>query len=122
MATCWLPFGPQKRRSPRFASLAGTWVPRWRFFLGSFIGLPAGLLILAALALPGNVEAAAVAAALGFAGGAIAARLGINVWVVRALLLASFLLPVLGVGAYALVWVLTPWQDGSIPLERALRG
>ncbi len=50
-----------------------TWVPRWRFFLGSFIGLPAGLLILAALALPGNVEAAAVAAALGFAGGAIAA-------------------------------------------------
>lgn len=55
-------------------------------------------------------------------GGAIAARLGINLWVVRALLLASFLLPVLGVGAYALVWVLTPWQDGSIPLERALRG
>lgn len=50
-----------------------TWVPRWRFFLTSFIGLPAGLLLLAALALPGRVEAAAVAAALGFAGGAIAA-------------------------------------------------
>ncbi len=50
-----------------------TWVPRWRFFLASFIGLPAGLLLLAALALPGRVEAAAVAAALGFAGGAIAA-------------------------------------------------
>ncbi|WP_313318735.1 hypothetical protein [Stenotrophomonas sp.] len=50
-----------------------TWVPRWRLFLASFIGLPAGLLLLAALALPGHVEAAAVAAALGFAGGAIAA-------------------------------------------------
>ncbi len=50
-----------------------TWVPRWRFFLASFIGLPAALLLIAALALPGRVEAAAVAAALGFAGGAIAA-------------------------------------------------
>ncbi len=50
-----------------------TWVPRWRFFLTSFIGLPAALLLIAALALPGRVEAAAVAAALGFAGGAIAA-------------------------------------------------
>ena len=50
-----------------------TWVPRWRFFLASFIGLPAGLLLLAALALPNRVEAAAVVAALGFAGGAIAA-------------------------------------------------
>lgn len=55
-------------------------------------------------------------------GGAIAARLGVNVWLVRALLLASFLLPVLGIGAYALVWILTPWQDGSIPLQRALQG
>jgi hypothetical protein len=27
-----------------------------------------------------------------------------------------------GLGLYALVWVLTPWQDGSIPLERALGG
>lgn len=50
-----------------------TWVPRWRFFLTSFIGLPAALLLIAALALPGRIEAAAVAAALGFAGGAIAA-------------------------------------------------
>ncbi|KQO00254.1 MULTISPECIES: hypothetical protein [Stenotrophomonas] len=50
-----------------------TWVPRWRFFLTSFIGLPAALLLIAALALPGRVEAAAVAVALGFAGGAIAA-------------------------------------------------
>lgn len=50
-----------------------TWVPRWRFFLASFIGLPGALLLIAALALPGQVEVAAVAAALGFAGGAIAA-------------------------------------------------
>lgn len=49
------------------------WVPRWRYFLSSFIGLPLVLLLLAMLALPGPVEAAAVAAILGFAGGAIAA-------------------------------------------------
>lgn len=50
-----------------------TWVPRWRFFLASFIGLPAVLLLIATLALPVRIEVAAVAAALGFAGGAIAA-------------------------------------------------
>lgn len=52
--------------------------------------------------------------------GGLADRFGIDVWLVRALVLASFLLPVLGVGAYLVVWILTPWQDGSIPLERAL--
>lgn len=50
-----------------------TWVPRWRYFLASFIGLPALLLLIATLALPVQIEVAAVAAALGFAGGAIAA-------------------------------------------------
>lgn len=55
----------------------------------------------------------------GIAGG-IADKLGLNVWLVRALVLASFLLPVLGVGAYLAVWILTPWQDGSIPAERVL--
>lgn len=59
--------------------------------------------------------------AAGIAGG-LARRFGINVWLARALVLASFLLPVLGVGAYLIAWVLTPWQDGSIPLERALSG
>ena len=49
------------------------WIPRWRFFLSSFIGLPALLLMVAMLALPRAVEAAAVAAILGFAGGAVAA-------------------------------------------------
>lgn len=55
-------------------------------------------------------------------GGGLSHRFGINVWLARALVLASFLLPVLGVGAYLIAWVLTPWQDGSIPLERALSG
>lgn len=50
-----------------------TWLPRWRYFLASFIGLPMVLLVVAMLALPRPVEAAAVAAILGFAGGAIAA-------------------------------------------------
>lgn len=49
------------------------WVPRWRFFLSSFIGLPVLFLVLAMLALPRAIEAAAVAAILGFAGGAVAA-------------------------------------------------
>lgn len=57
---------------------------------------------------------------LGGIGGGLADRFGMNVWLVRALVLASFLLPVLGVGAYLVVWVLTPWQNGTIPLERAL--
>jgi len=50
-----------------------TWSPRWTFFLGTFVGLPSLLLVAAALALPGAIEAATVAASLGFAGGAIAA-------------------------------------------------
>ena len=50
-----------------------TWLPRWRFFLASFIGLPLVMLLIAMLALPRPVEAAAVAAILGFAGGSIAA-------------------------------------------------
>lgn len=53
-------------------------------------------------------------------GGGLAEALGLNAWLVRALILVSFLLPVLGAGAYLVVWILTPWRDGSIPLERAL--
>jgi len=51
----------------------GTWSPRWRYFMAVFIGLPSLLLVVAALALPGAIEAAAVAALLGFAAGAIGA-------------------------------------------------
>lgn len=57
---------------------------------------------------------------VGGIGAGLADRFGVNVWLVRALVLASFLLPVLGVGAYFVIWLLTPWQDGSIPLERVL--
>ncbi|MGY5764531.1 PspC domain-containing protein [Brachybacterium sp. DNPG3] len=53
-------------------------------------------------------------------GGGLAETFGINVWLARVLVLASFLLPVLGVGAYLVAWLLLPWRDGTIPLERAL--
>lgn len=53
-------------------------------------------------------------------GGGLAEKFGIDVWLVRLLLLASFLLPVLGLGAYLVAWALLPWQDGRIPLERVL--
>ncbi|WP_022918726.1 PspC domain-containing protein [Ruania albidiflava] len=43
-----------------------------------------------------------------------------SVGLVRILVLISFLLPFVGLGAYLVVWLLTPWQDGSIPLERFL--
>ena len=59
---------------------------------------------------------------LGGIAGSLAESTGINVWLIRLLVLASFLLPVLGVGAYVVAWVLTPWQDGSIPVEQALGG
>lgn len=55
-------------------------------------------------------------------GAGLAEQFGLSVWLVRLLVLLSFLLPVLGVGAYMVVWALTPWQDDSIPLERALGG
>ncbi|WP_202980616.1 PspC domain-containing protein, partial [Escherichia coli] len=57
---------------------------------------------------------------LGGIGGGIAARTGISVLIVRIALLLLFLLPVLGWGAYLVVWVLTPNQSGSIPVERWL--
>ena len=52
--------------------------------------------------------------------GGIAAKLRINVWIVRLLTLLLFALPVLGWGVYLLIWVLTPNQSGSIPVERWL--
>jgi phage shock protein C len=57
---------------------------------------------------------------LGGIAGGLAELSGLDVWLVRVLVLVSFLLPVLGVGAYLVAWVLTPWQDGTIPLERVL--
>lgn len=58
---------------------------------------------------------------LGGIGGGLARQFGLDVWLMRLIIVVSFLLPVLGVGAYLLVWALTPWQDGGIPLERALQ-
>ncbi|MCP3427130.1 PspC domain-containing protein [Rothia sp. AR01] len=55
-------------------------------------------------------------------GGGIAAATGLNVWLVRLLVLLAFALPFVGVGLYLAIWALTPWQDGSIPLERVLTG
>lgn len=57
---------------------------------------------------------------LGGIAGGIANRLSIDVWLVRLLVLLSFLLPVVGVVLYLVVWMLTPWQDESIPLEQSL--
>lgn len=58
---------------------------------------------------------------LGGIAGGIANATNLNVWLVRVLVLLSFLLPLIGVVLYLIVWVVTPWQDGSIPLEQSLR-
>ena len=50
--------------------------------------------------------------------GGLAHAANTSVTLVRILVLISFLLPFIGVGAYVVVWILTPWQNGSIPLER----
>ena len=59
-------------------------------------------------------------AVLGGVAGGIARSLNANVWKVRFLVLLSFALPGLGVGLYLLVWAITPWQDGQIPVEKFL--
>ncbi|WP_420111555.1 PspC domain-containing protein [Pseudactinotalea sp.] len=53
--------------------------------------------------------------------GGIAAAAGISVTIVRIGMLLAFLLPFFGVAAYMVGWLLLPWQDGTIPLERILR-
>lgn len=50
----------------------------------------------------------------------LAEKLNFNVGAVRVLMLLAFLLPVVGFGAYLIAWILLPWQDGSIPLQRFL--
>lgn len=55
-------------------------------------------------------------------GGSLAEKLGMNVWLVRLLLVVLSLLPVVGIGAYLVIWALTPWQDDRIPLEQLLGG
>lgn len=52
--------------------------------------------------------------------GGIAAKTGIGVVWIRIGMLVAFLLPFIGLGAYLVGWLLLPWQDGTIPLERLL--
>ncbi|MGO2052664.1 PspC domain-containing protein [Arthrobacter sp. MYb211] len=56
----------------------------------------------------------------GIAGG-IADKFGWDVTLVRIGLLLSFLLPVIGIGAYIVAWLLIPAQDDSIVLQKLLR-
>lgn len=56
----------------------------------------------------------------GVAGG-IADKFGWDVTIVRIALLLSFLLPVFGIGAYIVAWLLIPAQDNSIILQNWLR-
>jgi len=50
--------------------------------------------------------------------GGIAARTGWSVSTVRVVTAILILTPILGLGAYLVAWILTPWIDDSIPLER----
>lgn len=50
----------------------------------------------------------------------LAAKFGWDANLVRLIVLISFLLPVLGIGAYLLAWLLLPWSDDSIALQRLL--
>lgn len=52
--------------------------------------------------------------------GGIAAKFGWNVTVVRLVTLLLFLLPGIGLVAYAIVWLLLPKYDESIALQRLL--
>ncbi|MEE1620591.1 PspC domain-containing protein [Zafaria sp. Z1313] len=55
---------------------------------------------------------------LGGIAGGIAAKTGWDVTLVRIAILLSFLLPFVGIATYLVAWLLLPYQDGSIPLEK----
>lgn len=50
----------------------------------------------------------------------IAIKFGWPVTYVRIAMLLSFLLPVIGIGLYAVLWLILPKTDGTIVLERLL--
>ncbi|WP_313813706.1 PspC domain-containing protein [Glutamicibacter sp.] len=56
----------------------------------------------------------------GVAGG-IADKFGWDVTIVRIIMLISFLLPVIGIVAYIVAWLLIPAQDDTIILQKWLR-
>lgn len=58
---------------------------------------------------------------LGGVCGGIARQWNLDPTLVRIVVVILLLLPVLSWVVYAIAWVLLPWQDGSIPLEGALR-
>lgn len=55
----------------------------------------------------------------GIAGG-IAQATGWDVTLVRIAVLLSFLLPFIGIPLYLVLWLVLPFQDNSIPLQRIL--
>ncbi|WP_309081147.1 PspC domain-containing protein [Zhihengliuella sp.] len=57
----------------------------------------------------------------GIAGG-VADSTGWDVTLVRIGVLLSFLLPVVGLGAYVVAWLLIPYEDGTIALEKLVSG
>ncbi|ACQ80645.1 phage shock protein C, PspC [Beutenbergia cavernae DSM 12333] len=52
----------------------------------------------------------------------MAEQWNLDITIVRIVVVLLLLLPVLGVWAYLVAWLLLPWQDGSIPLERIFSG
>jgi len=57
---------------------------------------------------------------LGGIGGGIVDATGWDPVVVRLLMVLAALLPLIGPTLYVALWVLLPWQDGTIPLERLI--
>lgn len=56
----------------------------------------------------------------GIAGG-IARSTGWDVSIIRIAILLSFVLPFIGVPLYLVLWLVLPFQDDTIPLERIIK-
>lgn len=54
--------------------------------------------------------------------GGLSAKFGWDPTLVRIVVLLSFILPFIGVVTYLVAWILLPWQDNTIPLERVFPG
>ena len=52
----------------------------------------------------------------------ISRQWGWDLTLVRVVVLILMILPVLSWAVYAVAWLLLPWQDGSIPLQKAFSG
>lgn len=55
-------------------------------------------------------------------GGGFARATGWDVTIVRIAILLSFLLPFIGLPLYLVLWLVLPFHDDSIPLERIIGG